>query len=731
MKNRKKCGVWTLVMATVLCLSACGRNGAAGEADKRKPDSGQETMAGAEAYLPVFLDPEVREGEGIFYGGMRLLDDRIHYLTDTGEGEETLCTYTLEDGSMDRMSLLWPEYGRPGPLGPHTFGQDGSLYGLCYGMDLDEGVILVKYDSRGEWAGSWEVTGQLQEENEGEHATFLEVDGQGRICLAGHRTLWLYGADGSYRGSLDLGGGMRVNAMGCGSDGRMYVSYSPEGRTELCTLKRIDFEGKKLDETADNFPWCSGTGLSPAGEGGLLVQDDSALYRYDLNARKKETVLIWSECGVGGSWVERVNALEDGRLLAVLNDPEGTGSGPVLLTGADGEQIPQKETLVMGTLYTDFDSQDAIDRFNRNNDKYTIKIKEYADETALNLDIVSGRCPDIIEFGNLHIEYMIEKGMFEDLNPYLEKSSKLSREDFFEGIMDAYVFDGIQVALPRGFDLYTLIGRTEVVGSEIGWTLEEMLEFAENHPDAVLFDRPKGNILRMLMRYNEELFVDWETGKCGFDSEEFRRLLEFVNRGPEETSYDRGVSYVNEIREGRVLLLEWFMQFEEVQVLEEIFGGEVTFKGFPTPEGTSGATPSWSSAYAITAGSEHKDVAWEFLETFFTESKKHSGWFPGLKKNIEDGLLQAMKINHDGVEYGDYIGEIDGEPYTYRAATQEEVDRILALVDDMESLADQCDREIENMIVEEAEAYFMGQKPVENVMEIIQGRVQMYVSEKR
>ncbi len=186
-----------------------------------------------------------------------------------------------------------------------------------------------------------------------------------------------------------------------------------------------------------------------------------------------------------------------------------------------------------------------------------------------------------------------------------------------------------------------------------------------------------------------------------------------------------------EAREGRVLLLEWFMQFEEVQVLEEIFGGEVTFKGFPTPEGTSGATASWSSAYAITAGSEHKDVAWEFLETFFTESKKHSGWFPGLKKNIEDGLLQAMKINHDGVEYGDYIGEIDGEPYTYRAATQEEVDRILALVDDMESLADQCDREIENMIVEEAEAYFMGQKPVEDVMEIIQGRVQMYVSEKR
>lgn len=738
-------GLWAVAAAAALCMSACGRNGGAGEPGREQTGRGEpgggagaEVWEGASAFVPDFLDLGAEKGEEISYSGMRLLGDQICFLSHSGEGDgvRSMCGYSLEDGSLNRTPLSWPEGMEADMLGNYTFGEDGSLYALVYevpdGGNLDEvRQFVVKFDSRGNPEVSWEVTEQLLEENDGEHGTCLAADSQGRVCLAGHAMLWLYDADGTCRGSLDLGGGIRINALGCGGDGRMYVSCAPEGLGEACTLKRIDFQGRKLDDTAAGFPYSSGGILTPGPGGGLLVQDDKALYEYSLETRKAKAVLIWEDCGVGGSWVKSAGALADGRFLAVLDDWEGAGSGAAVLTEAGAEQIPGKETLVMGTLYIDYDSQDAVNRFNMDNDKYMIRIKEYADETALNLDIVSGKCPDIIEFGNLHIEYMIEKGLFEDLNPYLERSGKLSREDFFPGIMDAYVFDGIQVALPKGFELDTVIGKTEDVGSDIGWTLEEMMEFADAHPEAVLFDRSKSMVLRMMMTYNEELFVDWETGKCSFDSEEFRRLLEFVNSGPQQTSWDRGESYVAKIRDGEVLLLEMAMEIEEIQVLEEIFGGEVTFKGLPTPEGTSGATAGWSSAYAITAQSDHKDVAWEFLETFFTESSKYSGWFPAMKHVMEEGILQAMKIDHDGIEYGDHTGEIDGVPYTYRAATREEVDRILALIDGMEPLAAQCDTEIENIIVEEAESYFQGHKSVEDVMEVIQGRVQMYVNEKR
>lgn len=762
-RNNNWAGILILI-AAMLFLTACSgqKTGEYSSGEKTKTGDGGPAAAegngsgelvGAAVYLPEFLSLEGGEADcetvgEVSYKGMKLVGDTVYYLSGEGTEQQNLCAYNLTDSSVKRTALGWPEESRS-YLGNYVFGQDGSMYALAYEIegapDLDEGrtsgdsagtmedlrCSLVKFDSLGNWICSWEVTSQLQEENNGEHATYLAVDPQGRIYLSGHTRIWLFTGEGISKGSLDLGSSIRINALGCDRDGRMYVSYGPDGRTENCTLARIDFDKRETVEIASNFPYCSGTDFVSAGDRGFLIQDDKALYQYDLETKSRKAVLIWADCGVGGSWVESVGVLEDGRLFAVLDDWEGSNSQAVLLTEAGAEQIPQKETLVMGTLYIDYDTQDAVNRFNMANEYYNIQIKEYADETALNLDIVSGRCPDIIEFGNLHIEYMIEKGLFEDLNPYLERSDKLSREDFFPGIMNAYVFDGIQVALPKGFEVETVIGKTERVGSEIGWTLEEMMEFAESYPDSVLFDRPKKIVMRMLMKYNESLFVDWETGRCSFDSDEFRRLLEFVNSGLDQTSWDREESYVAKMRTGEVLLWERTMEIEEIQVLEEIFGGEVTLKGLPTPEGTSGATTTWSSAYAITAKSEHKDAAWEFLETFFTESNKHSGWFPGLKWVMEEGILQAMKINHDGVEYGNYIGEIDGVPYTYRAATQEEVDRILALIDDMEPLAAQCDKEIENIIVEEAESYFKGQKSVEDVMEIIQGRVQMYVNEKR
>ena len=47
-------------------------------------------------------------------------------------------------------------------------------------------------------------------------------------------------------------------------------------------------------------------------------------------------------------------------------------------------------------------------------------------------------CPDILDLSGLNIKQLAAKGVFEDLNGYLEKSEKLSREDFLENILEAY-----------------------------------------------------------------------------------------------------------------------------------------------------------------------------------------------------------------------------------------------------------------------------------------------------
>ena len=63
------------------------------------------------------------------------------------------------------------------------------------------------------------------------------------------------------------------------------------------------------------------------------------------------------------------------------------------------------------------------------------------------------------------------------------------------------------------------------------------------------------------------------------------------------------------------------------------------------------------------------------------------------------------------------------------AATQEEVDAVKALIDSAEKISGSVDEQLVNIITEESEPFFKGQKSAEDVAKIIQNRIQTYVNE--
>ena len=77
------------------------------------------------------------------------------------------------------------------------------------------------------------------------------------------------------------------------------------------------------------------------------------------------------------------------------------------------------------------------------------------------------------------------------------------------------------------------------------------------------------------------------------------------------------------------------------------------------------------------------------------------------------------------------VGYEDGWSYTYRLATQEEVDKVMELMDLAKPVSYNGDDEISKIINEEAEAFFKGQKSVDEVAGIIQNRVNNYVGETK
>ena len=597
MKNKAICrrvlGL-ALSAAMALSLAACG-NSSGGETEKKEW-----------VWVPEFI---TIDDENVSFYDMQLVGDSLCYQSydydeETEISTQSICRYSLADGNITKTPLNYVEE-KNWNLNRLVYAQDGSMYGTTnvYNEDYTKSeTFLCKFDAEGKQIFAEDMTELVAES----YVDNMAIDGEGRIYVTGENNVWLFDADGNKRGTVSLGADVNwIRAMGSGKDGKMYLCYyTSNGDTVLCD---IDFDGKKTGNTYENYPSSNSNALVPGIDKDFLAQDGNRVYEYDTKSQTSTELFTWLDSDINGNTVENFWGLEDGRILAVASDWETNEKSIALLTKTKASEVPQKETIVIGSLYGGSDIQAAAVKFNKSNDKYRISIKGYLDfnswdgddyeaymadgMTRLNNDITSNNCPDILDLSGLNIKQLAAKGVFEDLNGYLEKSEKLSREDFLENILEAYTLDGKLVSIPYGFQMSTVVGKGSEVGTEMGWTLEELIAYADAHPDALLFDsKTKDVIMMTLMAYNADYFIDWSTGECRFDSEEFKDILNFANRFPEEYDWEKeDVSTPNKIQKGQVLLYEEnIYDFNELQMCNEIFQGDASYIGYPTMDGSVG-----------------------------------------------------------------------------------------------------------------------------------------------
>lgn len=773
----KKSAAFALVTAMALSVTACGGS----QGDDKTGSQGSNPGNGAEAKEFVYV-PEFHEmdGENVSYYNMKYAGGSLYYESysydeATGESSDDIVKYSLADGSTSVMPLHLEENVS---FNAYAAGSDGSIYAVCYDYSGDPGPegyveprrMLCKFGVDGAVAYSRDLMEVLATDGEDVYIQNMALDSEDRIYFSVDSKIFILDGEGNLQGTVETNTNW-INNLGCGRDGRMYFSYYDDtSQYGGYILAAIDPDKKAVGETYKDFPSGNGNGLCAGTEYDFLISDGTSVYAYDLKSQKSEKLFDWLDSDINGSYANCVGQTEDGKILAVINDWESSDNSVALLTKTKASEVAQKETIVIGAMYSDSELQAAAVKFNKTNDKYRISIKTYLDYnsrsenmwtdalTNLNNDITSNNCPDIIDLSGLNVQQLAAKGVFEDLNPYLENSSSLSRDDFVENIMNAYNYDGVQVSIPKNFQLQTVMGSASELGDKDGWTIDEMIAYADAHPDAQLFDySDKSSILYLCMAFNENAFIDWNTGECKFDTPEFKSLLEFVNRFPDEWQYEDGqASTPTRIQNGEILLdRSYISDFNEMQLYMEIFGGDVTCIGYPTTDGGCGTGMSAYQAYAITTKSDQKEGAWAFIEKFLTPEEESDGngrggfggWgFPNNKKQLQAMAEDAVKVEYVTDENGEILKDENGEPivqgagmgigyedgwsYDYRIPTQEEVDIILDLIDRARPISNNSGNdEILKIINEEAAAYFQGQKSVDEVTNIIQSRINIYVSE--
>ena len=440
----------------------------------------------------------------------------------------------------------------------------------------------------------------------------------------------------------------------------------------------------------------------------------------------------------------------DGRYFCTVADWENDDKSIVLLTRTRSEEVPERLDLVLATV--DGGSRRAalaVD-FNRNNEQYHITVKNYGSLTDLYNAILAKETIDIIDLSGIDIEKLSRQGIFEDLAPWLEQSETFTRDDFLDGILEAYTFDGTLVGIPESFMLRTVVGDGSRIENSAGLTLEELFAISEQNPGAMPFDEiTKEEMMQYLLMFNEDAFIDWETGECHFDSAQFKAVLELSRRFPdgdtsnERSGYESEVSLPSKIQNGDVLFaIADMSRLKTFQLYEAMFGDAASCVGFPTADGRGGTILFADNAFGIVAGSGNKSGAWEFIESVLNRKNVDSmdneevyyayyyyepSQFPTMKKAmsaIADYIMETDKAGKFATMHYE-----DGWAFTSHAVTWDEINAILDLVPDATPYFSVEDDEIIKIINEEAGAYYSGQKGIDDVINIIQNRVQLYVNE--
>lgn len=762
----KRAAALSLAAVMALSVTACGD-----KKDTEQQGTGESVQVGTNGYVYVPEYMSLGSEENSSYNNLMMSGNAVYYSVyswneETGESSQKF--YRREIGSEAAEELPYSFAGEQNVMS-YLVDKDGNSYFFisdytnqktdAEGYSVGE-YFLYKYDAAGNEVYKQDIN-QMMTDTNSRYIQYTAVDGQGHIYATSEQMIILFDENGAYQGKVELPDW--INNMGAGKDGKVYVTYYGDTGMELA---EVNYASKALGTTYKNFPSGNGNSLNVGVDKDFLVNDGTQLYEYDMASQSSEMLLDWMDSDINGSYVDFVAAAEDGRIMVMIRDWNSNQTDLALLTKTEASQVMQKEVITIGTMNSDQALQAAAVDFNKKNDKYRIKFKAYVDNTAewtentyadamtaLNNDIISGNGPDIFNLSSAgSIQNYVAKGVLEDLTPYLENSSLIKKEDFAEAILNAFTINGVLTCIPTSFYIQTVMGRASQVGDEMGWTIEEMMEFVEANPDASVFEyATKSSILSYCLNYNQDAFINQETGKCSFDSDEFKKVLEYANKFPKEIARDEDTpSLPRQIMEGKVLLNDAYISSpEDFSVNLQMFGEDkVTCIGYPTVDGSVGVLLSANNgAFGISSKSQKKEGAWAFVESLLTGDSLNDHFsygFPTRKDKLEEMFQEAMKTEYVLDENGEKLLDENGEPvreskgswgwgndnFTIEiyASTQEEIDQLKAVIDAAKPSTN-SDSQIMSIINEEAAPYFSGQKTVDDVADVIQSRVQIYISE--
>lgn len=537
------------------------------------------------------------------------------------------------------------------------------------------------------------------------------------------------------------------------SDGTVYITYMGETSTENY-ISKVNLKSGALSEK-QSIP-CAGKPICEMEKGKLLLIDGEALYCYDMATQKEETLV---ENALYNIFQDRVLALNvTGDSVCILSWERENEALPIeliTLTPKTEEEMAkeleeaQQNPAEAGkydesgkriiTLYDPhgiaeylLDPQ-MLNSFNMNNEEYTLVFN--SDNPNVETVLAASESPDLMfVFDATSIETYQAAGYLEDMTPYIGSSTTLEMSNLQESIVRSFSFDGGLYALPPYCTVETLLClESQVEGGE-GWTVDEFLSWLEkNEMVKSGTGLTRDIVLEYCLKGNLDSYVDFEQREAGLTSNAFKDMLSRIK--PLELNAE--MNYYRPSMEcdlsGVHLYNSAISDIKQITEAEYVLGEELVLKGFPNASGKPEVLLNSVTSLCILEKSECPEGAFAFIEHCLTYDE---GIMDG-SNDTYDRVLWTVKSRlemecESDREYDivlDYNYDTGERTSIRMEITEEQEEKVLEIYQMAEP--DTYERMmIRQIILEEVQPYFLGQKDLDTVCEIMQSRVNVLLSER-
>ncbi len=639
--------------------------------------------------------------------------------------------------------------------------REGSLRALVTDRE-DNCYLFMRENSANFFLEKYDVDGELlwhtdcaapQLLDKGECLTDGIVTGDGRVILYDYGeggSAFVFGTDGVFQGNftpqLDS-----LEGIAEGQEGRVY-GYCITGEEPV--FVNIEDEGEGFVCPIMPLQVYSGC------EDGIYLCTGEGLWQYGPETGETKRLWLWDDeyVQIDRSQISHIfRGKETINLTCQRTEPQRRHGLPwkgdtltfVSVGFGSRQDYPEKQVVTISrSEYQIFEEyglhqmEELVRRYNRQGRKYKVVILlpdedmisgDSRDELfgQLEMQLMRGEGPDLIEVQCLNVDNLAAKGALEDLTPYYEASDVVNSGEILEAVREAGRVMGQDMVVIPAFELATMLSAEKVEADD--WTPLCFLELVQGDGNLMFSTAQQEDALWYCMGVSlGGHFVNYEKRECYFDSEEFRRVLEGCNSWEAELPTPVRADSIEalEAQAQYPKESEWLLKGIDMRNMDDVLlhnEEDAFWLGYP---GWNGAETKLRimDGFVMNSASGNKEGAWDFLEFLLSEELQNGiDWgFPARRDSFEEYLAYSYLMEEDNSPEFGYVLE------NVRHATQEDFDRVWEMLDRAVYWSwgfYMNDNPVRVILEEETGMYFAGDATLEDTVKKIQSRVTLYLNE--